>query len=82
MCSFKCEARERTQTYVTKTETRKKGARCALICLLVGMSGLEPPTPTLSGWCSNLLSYIPLLLVEISGLEPLTLCLQSRCSTN
>ena len=26
---------------------------------LVGMSGLEPPTPTLSGWCSNQLSYIP-----------------------
>ena len=25
------------------------------------MSGLEPPTPTLSGWCSNLLSYIPIL---------------------
>ncbi len=25
---------------------------------LVEMSGLEPPTPTLSGWCSNLLSYI------------------------
>ena len=61
MCTFKCEARERTQTYVTEAETRKKGARRALICLLVGMSGLEPPTPTLSGWCSNLLSYIPLL---------------------
>ena len=28
---------------------------------LVGMSGLEPPTPTLSGWCSNLLSYTPML---------------------
>ena len=24
---------------------------------LVEASGLEPPTPTLSGWCSNLLSY-------------------------
>ena len=24
---------------------------------LVGISGLEPPTPTLSGWCSNQLSY-------------------------
>ena len=23
---------------------------------MVGCSGLEPPTPTLSGWCSNLLS--------------------------
>ncbi len=28
--------------------------------VLVGASGLEPPTPTLSGWCSNLLSYAPL----------------------
>lgn len=28
--------------------------------IVVGMSGLEPPTPTLSGWCSNLLSYIPI----------------------
>ena len=24
---------------------------------MVEASGLEPPTPTLSGWCSNLLSY-------------------------
>ena len=30
------------------------------VCL-VGLSGLEPPTPTLSGWCSNLLSYNPIL---------------------
>ena len=28
---------------------------------LVEMSGLEPPTPTLSGWCSNRLSYISIL---------------------
>ena len=31
---------------------------------LVGMSGLEPPTPTLSGWCSNLLSYTPILRLD------------------
>ena len=31
---------------------------------LVGLSGLEPPTPTLSGWCSNRLSYNPLLCVS------------------
>ena len=30
--------------------------------VLVGMNGLEPSTPTLSGWCSNQLSYIPLFL--------------------
>ena len=29
--------------------------------LVVGVSGLEPPTPTLSGWCSNRLSYTPIL---------------------
>ena len=28
---------------------------------MVGLSGLEPPTPTLSGWCSNQLSYSPIL---------------------
>ena len=27
---------------------------------LVGLSGLGPPTPTLSGWCSNQLSYSPI----------------------
>ena len=32
--------------------------------ILVEMSGLEPPTPTLSGWCSNLLSYNPILFGE------------------
>ena len=26
---------------------------------LVGTSGLEPPTPTMSRWCSNQLSYVP-----------------------
>ena len=26
---------------------------------LVGASGLEPPTPTMSRWCSNQLSYAP-----------------------
>ena len=55
-------------------------------CILVGSSGLEPPTSRLSGVCSNLLSYKPVLtaeaVVEISGFEPLTPCLQSRCSTN
>ncbi len=30
--------------------------------ILVGMNGLEPSTPTLSGWCSNQLSYIPSVL--------------------
>ena len=34
MWTFKCEARERTQTYVTEAETRKKGARRALLCRL------------------------------------------------
>ena len=36
---------------------------------MVEMSGLEPPTPTLSGWCSNRLSYI-----SISLQNPLGIC--------
>ena len=52
------------------TKTNKK-AHLAMRCL-VGLSGLEPPTPTLSGWCSNLLSYNPMVLVETKGLEPFT----------
>ena len=49
------------------------------------MSGLEPPTPTLSGWCSNLLSYIPLFScghqsfwVPVGVVPPYVL----RCATN
>ena len=56
--------------------------------LLVGSSGLEPPTSRLSGARSNQLSYEPfplpffLGLVEMSGFEPLASCLQGRRSTN
>ena len=58
------------------------------LCLLVGPSGLEPPTSCLSGTRSNLLSYDPswlvfgvsLGLVEMMGFEPMTPCLQGRCS--
>ena len=38
---------------------------CASFCLLVGPSGLEPPTSCLSGTRSNLLSYEPMWLVWI-----------------
>ena len=57
--------------------------------LLVGSSGLEPPTSRLSGVRSNHLSYEPmfvrgvsvsLAVVEMNGIEPMTPCLQSRCS--
>ena len=55
--------------------------------LLVGPSGLEPPTSCLSGTRSNHLSYEPLCtwflkdrLVEMMGFEPMTPCLQGRCS--
>ena len=58
--------------------------------LLVGTSGLEPPTSRLSGARSNHLSYAPLWLllrgsphvplVEMMGIEPMTPCLQGRCS--
>ena len=64
--------------------------------MLVGLSGLEPPTSRLSGARSNLLSYKPILgaiqipsvacgcfpLVEMMGFEPMTPCLQGRCSPN
>jgi hypothetical protein len=36
--------------------TRK---RLLLLFDLVGTSGFEPPTPTMSRWCSNQLSYVP-----------------------
>ena len=58
--------------------------------VLVGSSGLEPPTSRLSGVRSNHLSYEPIQLsfggvflqplVEMNGIEPMTPCLQSRCS--
>ena len=40
--------------------TNKKTTDFSVAFLLVGLSGLEPPTPTLSGWCSNRLSYNPI----------------------
>ena len=64
--------------------------------LLVGTSGLEPPTSRLSGVRSNHLSYEPICLaaffdslyhflapqslVEMRRIELLTLCVQGRCS--
>ena len=53
---------------------------CCFSNLLVGSSGLEPPTSRLSGVRSNHLSYEPLKVVEISGIEPLTSCVQGRRS--
>ena len=58
--------------------------------VLVGSSGLEPPTSRLSGARSSLLSYEPvsrsylflLPLVEMKRFELLTPCLQGRCSPN
>ena len=59
--------------------------------LLVGTSGLEPPTSRLSGVRSNHLSYAPIFgqigssyifipLVEMRRIELLTPCVQVRCS--
>ena len=44
--------------------------KSALACALVGLSGLEPPTPTLSGWCSNLLSYNPISTINLAEPYP------------
>ena len=58
--------------------------------ILVGSSGVEPPTSRLSGARSNHLSYEPMLwfsvsqelpMVEMNRLELSTPCLQSRCSS-
>ena len=58
--------------YLRKAMGIYRKEKSALACALVGLSGLEPPTPTLSGWCSNLLSYNPIWVVEIHGFEPRT----------
>ena len=64
------------------------------LALLVGSSGLEPPTLRLSGVRSNHLSYEPIsirtsgllspypqpFVVEMRRIELLTPCLQGRCS--
>ena len=47
--------------------------------IVVGSSGLEPPTSRLSGVRSNHLSYEP-IMVEMNRIELSTPCLQSRCS--
>jgi hypothetical protein len=36
---------------------------------LVGPGGLEPPTPTMSRWCSNQLSYGPIQRTRILMVE-------------
>ena len=46
------------QCKVGELGTKKHSVRRVL---LVVVSGLEPPTPTLSGWCSNRLSYTTIL---------------------
>ena len=51
-----------------------------IVLLLVGSSGLEPPTSRLSGVRSNHLSYEPLKVVEIRRIELLTSCVQGRRS--
>ena len=46
---------------------------------LVRPSGLEPPTPTMSRWCSNQLSYGRKMVRSI-GLEPTTPTMSRWCS--
>ena len=46
---------------------------------MVRPSGLEPPTPTMSRWCSNQLSYGRSMVRSI-GLEPTTPTMSRWCS--
>ncbi len=46
---------------------------------MVRPSGLEPPTPTMSRWCSNQLSYGRRMVRSI-GLEPTTPTMSRWCS--
>ncbi len=50
-----------------------------LIENMVRPSGLEPPTPTMSRWCSNQLSY-GRRMVRLIGLEPTTPTMSRWCS--
>ena len=61
------------------TDVRRYFPIFSYLLLMVGTSGLEPPTSRLSGVRSNHLSYAP-SLVEMRRIELLTPCLQSRCS--
>jgi hypothetical protein len=48
---------------------------------MVRPSGLEPPTPTMSRWCSNQLSYGRTKeMVRLIGLEPTTPTMSRWCS--
>lgn len=47
---------------------KKESIAQAMLCrILVGASGLEPPTPTMSRWCSNQLSYAPSTPANYTG---------------
>ena len=63
-----------------KTLDKKiRALSCSDYSSLVGLSGLEPPTPTLSGWCSNRLSYKPsFIFFDLNGFGPLSSTLDVR----
>ncbi len=65
---------ENAKTHDSLADKRKSGQE-----RMVRPSGLEPPTPTMSRWCSNQLSY-GRIMVRLIGLEPTTPTMSRWCS--
>ena len=77
--NFFLQIKHRKVVQVHKRATKKHSVS---VCL-VGLSGLEPPTPTLSGWCSNLLSYNPILWWRYTdSFNSERLCLHNEASVS
>ena len=57
--------RDRTDDPLLAKQVLSQLSYSPLSCIMVGLGGLEPPTPRLSSVCSNQLSYKPLYLHQL-----------------